>query len=86
VLTAIEIKNAKPGRHADRYGLNLMVRPSGSRSWVLRAQKDGKRHDFGIGSAETVSLAQARVLAADLRASLKAGREVSREREKEHHR
>jgi len=53
-----------------------MVRPSGSRSWVLRAQKDGKRQDFGIGSTGAVSLAQARVMAAELRARLKSGREV----------
>lgn len=71
MLTAIEVKNAKPGRHADGRGLYLMVRPSGSRSWVVRAQKDGKRRDFGIGSASTVSLAQARAMAAELRERFK---------------
>ena len=76
MLTVIEVKNAKPGRHSDGGGLYLLVRPSGSRSWVLRAQKDGKRQDFGIGSASTVSLAQARIIAAELRARLKSGREV----------
>jgi len=76
VLTAIEVKTAKAGRHSDGGGLYLLVRPSGSRSWVLRAQKDGKRQDFGIGSATAVSLALARVLAAELRARLKSGREV----------
>ena len=76
MLTAIEVKNAKPGRHADGGGLYLMVRPSGSRSWVVRAQKDGKRQDFGIGSAASVSLAQARAIAAELRGRLKSGREV----------
>lgn len=76
MLTAIEVKNAKPGRHADGGGLYLMVRPSGSRSWVLRAQVDGKRQDFGLGSAAAVSLVQARAIAAELRARLKSGREV----------
>ena len=76
MLTAIEVKNAKPGRHADGGGLYLMVRPSGSRSWVLRAQVGGKRQDFGLGSAAVVSLAQARIKSAELRAKLKRGEEL----------
>jgi integrase len=75
-LTAIEVKNAKPGRHADGGGLYLMVRPSGSSSWLLRAQRDGRRHDFGLGSTAAVSLALARAKAAALRAQLKAGEEI----------
>lgn len=76
MLTAIEVKNAKPGRHADGAGLYLMVRPSGSRSWILRAQKDGKRQDFGLGSANTVSLVQARAKAAEMRGKIDRGEEV----------
>jgi integrase len=78
VLTAIEVKNAKPGRHADGHGLYLLVRTSGSRSWVLRAQVDGKRRDFGLGSATVVSLAQARSDAAELRTKLKRREEICR--------
>lgn len=76
MLTAIGVKNAKPGRHSDGGGLYLMVRPSGSRSWVLRAQVDGKRQDFGLGSAAAVSLAEARTKAAELRAKFKSGEEI----------
>lgn len=78
MLTAIEVRNAKPGRHADGHGLYLLVRSSGSRSWVLRAQVDGKRRDFGLGSATVVSLAQARADAADLRSKLKRREEICR--------
>lgn len=78
MLTAIEVKNAPAGRHADGAGLYLLVRQSGSRSWVLRAQKDGKRQDFGIGSASVVSLAKARGQAAALRAKLKSGEDIRR--------
>ena len=60
MLTAIEVRNAKPGRHADGRGLYLLVRESGSRTWVLRIQIDGKRRDFGLGSATRLSLAEAR--------------------------
>ena len=78
MLTAIEVKNAKQGRHADGHGLYLLVRSSGSRSWVLRAQVDGKRRDFGLGSATVVSLAQARSDAAELRTKLKRREEICR--------
>lgn len=49
-LTVKEVKNAKPGRHSDANGLYMLVKPSGSRSWVLRVQCQGERRDFGIGS------------------------------------
>lgn len=78
MLTAIQVKNAKPGRHADGCGLYLMVRPSGSRSWILRTQKDGKRQDFGLGSVRTVSLVQARAKAAEIRGKIAAGETVGR--------
>lgn len=49
-LNAITVKNAKAGRHADGDGLYLLVKESGSRSWMLRVQVDGRRRDFGLGS------------------------------------
>lgn len=49
-LTVLQVRNAKPGRHADGKGLYLFVKPSGARSWVLRLQGAGKRRDFGLGS------------------------------------
>src|SRR3546814_2454930 len=54
-LTALQVRNAKPGRYADGRGLYLLVRPSGSRSWVLRTQVDGKRRDRGLRSEEHTS-------------------------------
>src|SRR3546814_8272436 len=57
----------------------LLVRPSGSRSWVLRTQVDGKRRDRGLGSTATLSLAQARAKAADLRTRMASGEEIERE-------
>lgn len=53
-----------------------MVRTTGSRSWVLRAQVDGKRQDFGLGSTTVVSLAEARLNAAEMRAKLKRREEI----------
>ena len=51
-LTAIGVRNARPGRHGDGDGLFLVVKPSGARSWVLRVQADGTRRDVGLGAAD----------------------------------
>lgn len=72
-LSVLQVKNAKPGRHADGDGLYLLVRPSGSRSWVLRAQVNGKRQDLGLGSTALLTLAEARAKAFDMRKRLKTG-------------
>lgn len=72
-LTATQVTHAKPGRHADGDGLYLVVRPTGSKSWVLRIQTGGKRQDFGLGSTRKVSLAAARTLATETRDRLAGG-------------
>jgi integrase len=72
-LTTLKVKHAGPGRHADIHGLYLLVRESGTRSWVLRMQHAGQRRDFGLGPAQDVPLADARILAADLRRAVRAG-------------
>ena len=60
-LTALSVKSAKiPGRYQDGGGLMLVVKASGSRSWILRIQVNGKRRDFGLGSVTSVSLADNR--------------------------
>lgn len=51
-LTSLKVKSAKPGRHGDGQGLYLLVKPSGTRSWLLRIQRDGKRQDIGLGSVD----------------------------------
>lgn len=73
-LTALAVKAATaPGRYQDGKGLMLVVKPSGSRSWQVRLQVDGKRRDFGLGSAGDVSLAEARDKADEIRKLYRAG-------------
>lgn len=79
-LTALKVKNAKPGRHVDGRGLCLLVKDSGARTWVLRMQKDGRRRDYGLGSALDVSLAEAREAAAALRRQVREGADPVAER------
>ena len=83
-LTALKVKNAKPGRHVDGRGLCLLVKPSGARTWVLRMQRNGRRRDYGLGSALDVSLAEARDAAMVLRRQVREGGDPVAERRKAH--
>lgn len=71
-LSAAKVKAIldKPGRYSDGDGLILFVRSPGQASWVARFQKDGKRRDYGIGSAKIYPLADARERARELRRAI----------------
>jgi len=59
-LTALRVQRTrKPGRHSDGGGLHLAVSDTGATR--------------GLGSADTVSLAEARLIAADARKAVHAG-------------
>ena len=87
MLTVRKIAGVGAGRYTDGNGLSLLVKPSGSRSWVLRVQHNGRRRDFGLGTAVTepinfdipiekrrsLTLAQAREKARIWRELAKAG-------------
>ena len=85
-LTPMAVKNAKPGRHADGAGLNLLVKEGGARSWVYRFMLRGKSRDIGLGPAagtDAVTLADARDAAAALRVKVKAGIDPLEQRQRE---
>ncbi len=61
-LTAIDVKNARPGRHADGQDLYLLVKPSGSKS-VLRTNARSRRDPRALTlSKELLRLYQAKDL------------------------
>lgn len=72
-LSARKVETAGPGRHGDGRGLFLYVKPSGSRSWVLRYQVQGRRRDLGLGAYPEISLAMARERAAEARRLIATG-------------
>lgn len=72
-----------PGMHGDGGGLYLQVKPSGSKSWILRTRVHGKVKYLGLGSAELVSLADARKRATELRAIARAGGDPTAYRKRE---
>ena len=75
-LSALWVKSlSKPGRHGDGDGLYLNVARYGTKSWVQRIVVNERRRDIGLGSYPTVSLAQARSLAADNRTAVAEGRD-----------
>ena len=73
-MTAVQVRALSvPGRYGDGDGLYLDIAPGGARSWILRVQAAGKRRDIGLGSAKTVTLAEARAAALDAKRKVRAG-------------
>src|SRR5512144_615677 len=73
-------KSLKPGHYSDGAGLYLQVSESGSKSWVFRYQRQGRRGELGLGPAGAVTLAEARERAAAQRALLAASKDPLSER------
>ena len=76
-MTATKVKSLldKPGRYSDGDGLILFVRSPGQASWVARVQHNGKRRDYGLGSAKLYKLTEARDRAWEVRRALADGRD-----------
>jgi integrase len=75
-LTARRVQTeTTPGSHGDGGGLYLQIAPGGSKSWVFRYQRSGRRRELGLGGVAAVSLAEARELATDARRMLARGRD-----------
>lgn len=94
-LTPLQVKNAKPGRHADGDGLHLLVKKTKARSWVYRFMLNGKARDVGLSrcpeaidllrrtGGEDLTLAQARDVATIYRMKVKAGIDPLTQREED---
>ena len=59
----------------DGKGLRLAIKPTGSASWVLRAAKNGKEYNIGLGDYPSMSLDKARRLADETRNQIKEGKD-----------
>ena len=71
-LSAVQVKSLKKkGLHADGGGLYLRISDSGTKGWVFRYSLDKKAHRMGLGSIQTVSLAEARIEAEQCRKLLR---------------
>ncbi len=75
-LSARAVETLKaPGRHSDGGNLYLSISDNGGRRWVFMYRRAGKQREMGLGSASRagISLARARTLAAEARATRAAG-------------
>lgn len=83
-LTQLQVKNLaptdKPKRYHDGGGLYLNITPNGAKSWVFRYMKGGKATTLGLGRYPDISLADARISAADLRKKSHLGHDLATER------
>ena len=80
-LTAVFIKSAPPGKYEDGQGLRLIKREDGGGQWVFRYSIHGRRREMGLGSNRTVSLKDAREIAAEFRVLLVRGEDPIRHRQ-----
>lgn len=85
-LSALAVRRAGPGRHADGGGLYLAVDDTGARRWVLRTTVHGKRREIGLGPVSLVPLAEARETARRLRKVAWEGGDPIAERDRERRR
>jgi len=84
MLTALEVKNAKPKEKpyklTDGHGLFLYVAPSGKKTWRYRFVIAGTESTFVLGEYPVLSLEKARIERAAAREMVKAGKNPSEER------
>lgn len=75
LVTQREVFSLPDGLH--RVAPCLFLRVQGdSRSYIFRFQKDGRRRDLGLGSAQDMTIAQAKADAYRIRAEVAAGAEI----------
>jgi integrase len=72
-LTARAAATTKPGRYGDGRGLYLVVSETSARKWVFRFSFSGRVTEMGLGSADSVTLAQARDKAHEARKLVSEG-------------
>ena len=76
-LTAIAIKNAKPGKHSDGEGMYLLVTESGQKYWRFDYRFLGKYKTLALGVYPDTSLAMARSKRAEARTLLASDQDPS---------
>lgn len=72
-LSNLQIRNAKPGMHADGGGLYLYAKAGGAMSWIFRYQLKNRRREMGLGSLAGLPPVEARSEAARLKAVVANG-------------
>lgn len=86
-LTDVTIRNAKPRakpyKMGDAFGLFVLIQPSGGKLWRFKYRFDGREKKLAIGTYPVIGLAEARRRRDQARELLAAGKDPSRERQRE---
>jgi integrase len=77
------IEKADTGKYEDGHGLRFIKRRDGGGQWVFRFTIHGRRREMGLGGFPSVSLADARKLAAQYRSLAAQGVDPIKHRERE---
>lgn len=82
-LTDVKIRGARQkGRYSDGGGLYFNVSANGGKSWVfIWTPPGGRRREMGLGAYPSISLANARLVAANCRVTVAEGRDPIAERD-----
>ena len=70
----------------DAFGLFVLIQPSGGKLWRFKYRFDGREKKLAIGTYPVIGLAEARRRRDQARELLAAGKDPSRERQREKHR
>ncbi|WP_201589966.1 tyrosine-type recombinase/integrase [Psychrobacter sp. Pi2-51] len=62
-----------PDKYSDRQGLQLLVRSSGTKTWISAYRFDGKQQKTTLGTYPQMGLAEARVANSDIKALVASG-------------
>lgn len=72
-LTAVALRNPKPGKHADGLGLYVEATATGAKLWRLKYRFGGKEKRLALGAYPDVGIAEARARRDAARAQLRDG-------------
>jgi integrase len=86
-LTDVAIRNAKPRakpyKMGDAFGLFVLIQPSGGKLWRFKYRFEGREKKLAIGTYPVIGLAEARRRRDQARELLAAGKDPSREGQRE---
>jgi integrase len=86
-LTDLAIRNPKPRpkpcKMGDAFSLFMLIQPSGGKLWRFKYRFDGREKKLAIGTYPVIGLAEARRRRDQARELLAAGKDSSRERQRE---
>jgi integrase len=75
------VRDLAPGKYSAENGATLLVKASGSASWLVRYSLNGKAKDLGLGSLERVTRRQAAKAAYETRSLASQGIDPRKDRE-----